>query len=89
MKRALPIDKTDLVSLPMFALTMMAEARELNSRSELREHGDLDDWTRGELSDPSLPADPLVPVGYERSDTRASLWMLAVPGSCSWPGWAQ
>ena len=77
MKRSLPIDKTDMVSLPMFALTMMAEARETENRSELREHGDLDDWTRDELSDPSLPPDPLVPVGYERNDTRASLLMLA------------
>ena len=76
MKRSLPIDKTDMVSLPMFVITMMAEAKELRSRPELREPGDLDGWTLDELSDPSLPEDPLIPVGYERNDTRASLLML-------------
>jgi len=77
MKRSLPIDKTDIVSLPVFALTMIAESRELRSRPELRGHGDLDDWTKEQLSDPSLPPDPLIPVGYEHRDTRASLLMLA------------
>ena len=54
---------------------MLWEARVLAKR-ELREEGDLDDATREELSDPSLPPDPLVPVGYEPRDTRASLTML-------------
>ncbi len=76
MKRALPIDKTDMVSIPLFVVTMMAEANHLKNRPELREHGDLDSWSREELSDPTLPPDPLVPVGYERRDTRASLVML-------------
>ena len=76
MKRSLPIDKTDMVSLPLFVITMLAEARELDRRPVLRDRRDLDDWTRAELSDPSLPPDPLIPVGYERNDTRASLLML-------------
>ena len=76
MKRSLPIDKTDMVSVPLFVVTMLAEARALKSRPELRQMGDLDDWTRDELSDPSLPPDPLIPVGYEPRDTKASLIML-------------
>ncbi len=75
-KTSLPLDTIDLLSGPMFAVTMLAEARSLRNR-ERREFGDLDDATREELSDPSLPADPLVPVGYERRDTVASLTMLA------------
>ena len=61
----------------MFALTMWAEARALRRAPQLRRPHDLDDWTREELSDPTPPADPLVPVGYERRDTAASLTMLA------------
>ncbi len=70
-----PIDVVDLLSLPAFVGTMMWESRVL-ARRDLRTDGDLDDATRDELSDPSLPADPLVPVGYEPRDTRASLTML-------------
>ncbi len=77
MKRtSLPLDAVDLASAPIFAVTMLAEARALRNRPELREVGDLADATREELSDPSLPPDPLVPVGYERRDTVASLSML-------------
>jgi len=71
-----PIDVVDMVSLPLFVGTMVWESKVL-ARRELREEGDLDDATPAELSDPSLPPDPLVPVGYERRDTRASLTMLA------------
>lgn len=77
MKQPLPIDKIDMLSGPVFVGTMLLEARALKRRSELREPGDLDDWTKEQLSDPSLPADPLIPVGYERHDTTASLAMLA------------
>ncbi len=77
MKRALPIDKVDMASVPMFAATMLAEARALRNRPVLREMGDLDDWTTAQLSDPSLPPDELIPVGYKRNDTVASLTMLA------------
>ena len=71
-----PIDTVDLLSLPVFVGTMVWEARVL-ARREQREFGDLDDATPEELSDPRLPPDPLVPVGYERRDTAASLAMLA------------
>ena len=70
-----PIDTVDLLSVPMFVGTMLWERHVLAGR-ELREEGDLDDATPEELSDPSLPADPLVPVGYEERDTKASLTML-------------
>jgi sterol desaturase/sphingolipid hydroxylase (fatty acid hydroxylase superfamily) len=76
VKRSLPIDKVDLVSVPIFAVTMLAEARALKHR-QLREPGDLDEWTPAQLSDPSLPPDELIPVGYEKRDTTASLAMLA------------
>jgi sterol desaturase/sphingolipid hydroxylase (fatty acid hydroxylase superfamily) len=71
-----PIDTVDLLSLPTFVGTMIWEARVL-ARRELRDADDLADATNEELSDPSLPADPLVPVGYEPRDTKASLTMLA------------
>jgi sterol desaturase/sphingolipid hydroxylase (fatty acid hydroxylase superfamily) len=71
-----PIDTIDLLSLPAFVGTMVWESRVL-ARRELREFGDLDDATADELADPTLPPDPLVPVGYERRDTTASLTMLA------------
>ena len=73
--RARPIDLVDMVSLPLFVGTMLWEARVLRGRPR-RAEGDLDGATPAELSDPRLPADPLVPVGYERDDTRASLTML-------------
>ena len=44
MKRSLPLDAIDLASAPLFAITMLAEARGLRRR-ELREMGDLDDAT--------------------------------------------
>ena len=71
-----PIDTVDLLSLPAFVATMVWEARVL-ARRELREFGDLDDASLEQLSDDRLPPDPLVPVGYERRDTTASLSMLA------------
>jgi len=77
VKRSLPIDKVDLASGPLFLLTMLAEARALKRRPELRQAGDLDGWTSAELSDASLPPDRLIPVGYEKRDTAASLAMLA------------
>lgn len=70
-----PIDTVDLLSLPAFVGTMVWESRVLARRNR-RQFGDLDDVTPEELSDPSLPPDPLVPVGYERRDTTASLAML-------------
>lgn len=71
------LDLLDLASGPFFVITMLLEARDLRTRRELRELGDLDHASAEELSDPRLPADPLVPLGYERRDTAASLSMLA------------
>ncbi|MEZ5381913.1 MAG: sterol desaturase family protein [Microthrixaceae bacterium] len=72
-----PFDpKQAAIILPAFAGTMLLEAAILKNRPQ-RTFGDLDDATLEELSDPSLPADPLVPVGFERRDTAASLGMLA------------
>ena len=78
-KRTGPLAQLDLVdklSLPLFAATMVLEARALRGRP-VRTPGDLDgaDWQT--LSGPQLPPDPLVPVGYERRDTIASLSALA------------
>ena len=75
-KRALPLDKIDLASGPIFIATMLWEAQVLKKRQR-RDVDDLDHATLDELSDPSLPADPLVPIGYQRDDTRTSLLMLA------------
>lgn len=75
--KAKPIlDKVDLASGPIFIATMLWEYRVLKNRPH-REMGDLDDWTKDELADPSEPGDELIPVGYERRDTAASLAMLA------------
>jgi sterol desaturase/sphingolipid hydroxylase (fatty acid hydroxylase superfamily) len=72
---SLPIDRVDLLSVPLFVGTMIWESRVL-ARRELRAIGELDDATDAQLSDPSLPADPLVPLGYDARDTKASLAML-------------
>jgi len=74
--KAMPLDALDLVAIPYFVITMVAEYRALRRR-RLRTFGDLDDATPEQLSGPQLPPDPLVPVGYERRDTVASLAALA------------
>ncbi len=66
-----------MASGPLFIITMLAEAKALKNQPELRSPGDLDDWTKEQLSDPSQPPDPLIPAGYESRDTKASLAMLA------------
>ena len=71
----LPLDKVDIASGPIFIATMLWEAKILRERNQ-REFGDLDSWTGEQLSDPTDPPDPLVPVGYDTTDTRASLLML-------------
>ncbi len=71
-----PIDVVDLLSAPLFIATIAWERRVL-SRRDQRPTGDFDESTSEELADRRLPADPLVPVGYERSDTVANLSMLA------------
>ena len=59
-----------------FAASIASEYWKLR-KAPTREFGDLDSATREQLSDPSQPADPLVPVGYEARDTAASLAALA------------
>jgi sterol desaturase/sphingolipid hydroxylase (fatty acid hydroxylase superfamily) len=76
-RRKLPLDPIDLASAPMFIATMLAEAAVLRHRPAKRTLGDLRNADLVTLSGWQLPADPLVPLGYERKDTAASLAMLA------------
>ena len=69
------LDLVDKASIPLFVITMLAEHRALRKR-EVRTLGDLYDADDVTLSGTHLPADPLVPLGYERKDTIASLTML-------------
>ncbi|MEQ1703363.1 MAG: sterol desaturase family protein [Ilumatobacteraceae bacterium] len=69
------LDAVDLASAPMFVVTMLAEYAWLR-KVPTRTDGDLDDADQATLSGTQLPPDPLVPVGYERKDTTASLAML-------------
>ena len=61
-RSSIPLDKVDLASSPLFVATMLAEHRTLERRLERLDTGEHDDR--------------LVPLGYERRDTTASLWML-------------
>ncbi|HJM37528.1 MAG TPA: sterol desaturase family protein [Acidimicrobiales bacterium] len=70
-------DLIDALSLPLFAVTMIAESRTLQNRPNLRESGDMDLASEEEISGANPNPDPLVPVGYEANDTKASLKMLA------------
>jgi len=69
------LDAVDLASAPMFVVTMLAEYAWLRKVPK-RTDGDLDDADQATLSGTQLPPDPLVPVGYKRKDTTASLSML-------------
>jgi sterol desaturase/sphingolipid hydroxylase (fatty acid hydroxylase superfamily) len=75
-KAAAMLDPLDLASLPYFVSTMFVEHAKLRRAPELRTLGDLADADLETLSGTQLPADPLVPLGYERKDTVASLSML-------------
>lgn len=70
------IDLIDKISLPLFVVSMVVEYVALRNR-EKRTLGDLADAGDEILSGPQLPPDPLLPIGYERRDTAASLAMLA------------
>jgi sterol desaturase/sphingolipid hydroxylase (fatty acid hydroxylase superfamily) len=70
------IDLIDKLSFPFFALCIGAEYLALRNR-EHRTLGDLADANTETLSSCTLPADPLVPMGFERRDSLASLSMLA------------
>ena len=71
------LDAVDKASIPLFIVTMLAEQAVLKRRPQRRALGDLAhaDWET--LSGAQRPADPVVPLGYERKDTVASLTMLA------------
>ncbi len=71
----LELDLIDKASIPLFAVTMAAEWWLLRDRDQ-RTLGDMYDATPEQLSGTQLPADELVPIGYERRDTATSLAML-------------
>ena len=71
----LGLDALDLVAIPYFVVTLVWEFRVLRRRHH-RELGDMYDATPEQLSGTALPPDPLVPMGYERRDTIASLAAL-------------
>ncbi|HEY4331952.1 MAG TPA: sterol desaturase family protein [Ilumatobacteraceae bacterium] len=70
------LDPIDLLSAPLFVVTMLGEALVLRRVTDKRTLGDLRDADLETLSGTQLPADALVPLGYERKDTTASLAML-------------
>jgi sterol desaturase/sphingolipid hydroxylase (fatty acid hydroxylase superfamily) len=70
------LDLVDKASVPLFVITMVAEHVYLRRRPR-RTVGDLEGADERTLSGPQQPPDPLVPLGYERKDTVASLSMLA------------
>jgi sterol desaturase/sphingolipid hydroxylase (fatty acid hydroxylase superfamily) len=71
----LELDAIDKASVPLFVITMAAEWWLLRDRPK-RTFGDMEGATVEQLSGPQLPADELVPVGYEKRDTATSLAML-------------
>ena len=71
----LGLDALDLIAVPYFVVTMIVEWRVLRKRPR-RTLGDMYDATPEQLSGTQLPPDPLVPMGYERRDTVASLSAL-------------
>ena len=73
--RGLGLDALDLVAIPYFAITMVAEWRALRNRPR-RTLGDMYHATPKQLAGAQMPPDPLVPLGYERRDTVANLAAL-------------
>jgi sterol desaturase/sphingolipid hydroxylase (fatty acid hydroxylase superfamily) len=69
------LDPIDKASVPLFVTTMLAEAAVLRKRDK-RVLGDLYEADEETLSGTALPPDELIPLGYERKDTVASLSML-------------
>ena len=77
VKRApIKLDPIDLASVPLFIGTMLAEAAVLRRTKHKRMLGDMKFADAKALAGMQLPADALVPLGYERKDTTASLSML-------------
>ncbi len=69
------LDAIDKAMIPLFVVTMLAEAAVLRGRDK-RLAGDMTDADFTALSGTHMPPDDLVPVGYEKRDTAASLGML-------------
>ena len=69
------VDLIDKLSFPMFAISLVVEYVSLRNR-EKRILGDMADADDETLSGSHEPRDPLVPLGFERKDTWASLAML-------------
>jgi sterol desaturase/sphingolipid hydroxylase (fatty acid hydroxylase superfamily) len=69
------LDRVDKATLPMFAVTMLWEHAALRRMS--RRKLDTDDHTNDDTDTTVESRQPLVPLGYERRDTVASLSMLA------------
>jgi sterol desaturase/sphingolipid hydroxylase (fatty acid hydroxylase superfamily) len=70
------LDPIDKASVPLFIATMLAEAAALRRAPRKRTFGDLRYADRETLAGGPPEPDPLVPLGYERKDTAASLTML-------------
>jgi sterol desaturase/sphingolipid hydroxylase (fatty acid hydroxylase superfamily) len=72
------LDLIDQLTLPAFAVTMLLEYRVLRRRArETALAAEPAPVVDDALPIHELPADPIVPIGYERKDTAASLGMLA------------
>src|SRR6478736_8867613 len=71
----LDLDAIDKASVPLFVATMLAEWWLLRDRPQ-RTLGDMYDATPEQLSGTNVPADELLPIGYEKRDTATSLAML-------------
>jgi sterol desaturase/sphingolipid hydroxylase (fatty acid hydroxylase superfamily) len=71
------LDPIDQLSIPFFVATMVWERRQLRAAPKLRVLGDRRDADERTLSGRQLPPDELIPLGYERKDTAASLGALA------------
>ena len=68
------LDLIDLLTLPLFVVTMMAEHRSLKKKPN-RQLEPIDAPIPAD--DGSSTPDPLVPLGYEKKDTASSLGLLA------------
>ncbi|MET0910613.1 MAG: sterol desaturase family protein, partial [Ilumatobacteraceae bacterium] len=71
-----PIDALDMASIPIFVGTMALEAVVLRRRAARDRRAPTLTTDAARLGPRTLPPDPLVPIGYERRDTIASLSML-------------
>jgi sterol desaturase/sphingolipid hydroxylase (fatty acid hydroxylase superfamily) len=70
------LDLVDKLTLPMFAITMLMEHAKLR-KTPKRSVDEVIVSDRQQVADPLSAPDRLVPVGFERRDTTASLTMLA------------